>query len=117
MSWELCPTALATPLPGRGEEGTQQAHSDENNVSRLDGNICACPDGNAHVGLGQGWGVVNPVSHHGDFLPCLLEFLDLGHLVRRQHLCKDFVDANLKGKENSSQKVNKYMTTPSVGKG
>lgn len=101
----------------KGEEETQQAHSDENNVSCLDGDIGARPDGDAHVGSGQGRGVVNPISHHGNFLPFLLELLDLGHFVRRQHLCKDFLDANLKGKENSGQKLNKNITTPGVGKG
>lgn len=101
----------------KGEEETQQAHPDENNVSCLNGDIGARPDGDAHVGPGQGRGVINPVSHHGNFLPFLLELLDLGHLMRRQHLRKDFVDTDLKVKEKNGQKINKNMTIPSVGKG
>lgn len=77
-----------------------RAHSDQDHVCCFDGNIRASPDSNAHISLGQGWGVVHPVSHHGDFLPFVLKLLDLGHLVRRQYLGKDFVDANLKGKRS-----------------
>ena len=107
------PTALSAPVActlGR-RRCSKQAHSDENDVGCLDGDICACPDGDANVRLGQGRGVVDPVPHHGHFLPFLLELPDLGHLVRRQHLRKDFVDAHLKGEQRSK---NKYMTTQPV---
>lgn len=77
-----------------------QAHSYKDHVGCFDGDICPSPNSNAHVSLGQGWGVVHPISHHGDFFPFVLKLLDLGHLVRRQYLSKDFVDANLKGKRS-----------------
>lgn len=77
-----------------------RAHSDQDHVCRFNGNVRAGPDGDAHVSLGQGRGVVHPVSHHGNLLPFVLKLLDLGHLVGRQHLRKDFVDANLEGKRS-----------------
>lgn len=102
MNCELRSAALGTPATGNSEGRRSRAHSDEDDVSCLDGHVRARPNGDAHVGLGQGRGVVHTIAHHGHSLPLVLELLDLGHLMRRQHLRKDFVDANLKGK-NSSQ--------------
>jgi hypothetical protein len=50
------------------------------------------PDGDPDVGGGQGRGIVHAVSHHGDPLPLLLEFPDLGRLVLGEDLCEDGVD-------------------------
>lgn len=92
LSTDSCqPQSLLRPAHSR-------AHSDQDHVCCFDGNVRAGPDSDAHISLGQGRGVVHPVSYHGDLLPFVLKFLDLGHLVRRQYLRKDFVDANLKGK-------------------
>lgn len=44
-------------------------------VSSLDGHICARSNRNADVCLGQGWGVVDAVAHHGHDMSSLLKIL------------------------------------------
>lgn len=100
-----------------GTGSCSRAHPDEDDVGRLDGHVSARADGNAHVSLRQGWGVVHAVAHHGHSLPLVLQLLDFGHLVRRQHLCKDFVDANLKGKRNGPGLRSQYTITSGVARG
>jgi hypothetical protein len=46
------------------------AHPDKNNVGGFDGDVRSGGDGDADVGLGQRWGVVNPVADHGDLKKC-----------------------------------------------
>ena len=55
------------------------------------------PDGEPEVGLGEGWGVVDAVAHHGHHLARLLEAPDLGRLAVGQHVGQHAVDAHLGG--------------------
>ena len=52
-------------------------------------------DGQAHVGPGQGGGVVDAVAHHGHLLAALLELADLLLLILRQHFRHHAVHAHL----------------------
>lgn len=52
-----------------------------------------------------------PLNTMATLFPLVLQFLDPGHLVRRQHLCKDFVDANLGRKEKLALDTKQSYTT------
>ena len=64
-------------------------------VRGLDGDVGAGAYGYAHVGLGEGGGVVDSVPDHGDGPALRLEFLYLIHLVLGHNLGEDGVYANL----------------------
>ena len=69
------------------------AHQDD--VSRGHGHIRARPDGDAHIGLGQGWGVVDTIANHGHDMTFGLELFHFVGLVSRQDFRQDTVDPDL----------------------
>ena len=88
---------VADDRPGQadGGDGVGQIALHQHYVGRLDGHVGPRADGHAHVGPGQGGGVVDAVAHHGDllalllqqaYLPLLVGGKDLGHHVGDAHL-------------------------------
>src|SRR5918998_1405350 len=86
----------------RLREGYRPRHpahvaGDQGQVRGLDRHVRAGADGDAHVRLRQGWGVVDAVADHADPLAVRLQPLYLGGLVLRQDLGEDPVYAELAG--------------------
>ena len=62
---------------------------------QFDGDVRAAADGDAHVGAGQGGGVVDAIADHRHPLALLLQFGHFLILVLGQHLGEVRVDAQL----------------------
>lgn len=70
----------------------------QGDVRRVHGDVAAHPaHGDAHMGLLQGRGVVDPVPDHADRLPRLLAVVDVAELILRQAAGADGLDAQLPG--------------------
>lgn len=68
---------------------------DQDNISGLYRDVGPCSYGDADIGLGQGWRVVDTVPYHGDLHALLLELFYFLHFVRGQHFCKHLMYTNL----------------------
>ena len=76
------PEVLADAAHRRAGQGDGGYHpvelaAHQRDIRGLDGHVGAGADGDADIGLGQGWGVVDPVIDHGDLSTGGLEAGDL----------------------------------------
>ena len=61
-------------------------------ASRLDSNVSPRTDCNSDFSPGKCRRIIDPVADHGHPMPAHLQFLNLGVLVRGQHLGENLVD-------------------------
>ena len=78
-----------------GGNGIQQVALHQDDVGRFDGDIGAGANGNAHIGSGQGRGIIDAVADHGNLFALGLELADLLLLILGEDLCHHPVDAGL----------------------
>ena len=88
----------------------------EHQVGRFHGHVRASGDGDAHIGLHQGRGVVDAVADHADAAPIGLENAhDLG-LVAGEHFGAHLVDAHLASNSGSRlPAITRYHGHPQAG--
>ena len=93
--------------PGQVDRGDQPGRcpGDQRDVGGLDGHVGTGSDGQPHIGLGQGGGIVDPVADHADRAALGLQPADLIRLVLRQDLGQDAADADLAGDRRCRETV------------
>ena len=93
------PLIVASDAPREPDrvDGRPQVARDEREVGRLDRHVRARADREPEVGLRERRRVVDAVADHRDDLTGVLQAPHLRHLVRRQHLGDDPLDADLVG--------------------
>ena len=82
---------------GYGSRHAHEVASDQRNVRRLHCDVGARGNGDSHVRLREGGGVVDAVADHRDYLLVLLQGLDVVGFVSGQHVCDHTVDAERTG--------------------
>ena len=81
---------LSTECDRRGNIGKAALH--QHHVCRINGDIRACPDGNADIRSGQRGCIVDAVTHHDD-LALLLHLADDRLFSIGHHACDDLIHA------------------------
>ena len=79
----------------RGAHDPLQIAFDQSDGCAFHRDIGAGAHGDADLGLGERRRIIDAVTRHGDEAPLILELLDGGGLLIRQHLGHNIIDAEL----------------------
>ena len=97
---EKCPKevlvniAQGSPAEADGRRYIAKPTLHQNNIRCINGDICACPNGDPHIGPGQSRSVIDAISHHGH-LAFFLQSADHCLLALRSYPCNDLIHTGL----------------------